>query len=433
MTNAWALASAVVLLVGGLLAGAGPSGLVARQRAIWATSVAALLATAMLLACWLGGDSVANALGIGAEHHYLVLAAAANPIICLLAATLAPLGTHRPHTQRAMLGLGAVGNAFLATDEPVVLAVLWGASVVLALHELSLLPSSGRAVRMFGFYQLVSALSFLAGVILIARGSTTAGQALLLLAIGIRESALPGHGWLPTFFERAPMGIVVCFCLPQLGVYAHLELLHRTLEPWLVQLVARVGAISALYGAFLALGQTNVRRIAAYFTMSQTGLVAFGLENQSLLGWSGAVLAWFVQAIGISSFLLGIAALEARRGSLCLWRSAGDPHQLPRLGVATLLAGLATVGAPLTLGFVAEDLLVQGSVSEHPALGLLLVLVTAQNAITVMRVYFGLFTAGPHRPGEVDLAPREFWTLSLALVVLLLLGLMPGPLVTFIR
>ena len=101
--------------------------------------------------------------------------------------------------------------------------------------------------------------------------------------------------------------------------------------------------------------------------------------------------------------------------------------------MATLLAGLATVGAPLTLGFVAEDLLVQGSVNEHPVLGLLLVVVTALNAITVMRVYFGLFTAGPHHPGEPDLMPREFWALSFALILLLMFGLVPGPLVAFIR
>lgn len=431
MTNFWALATAVLLLLGGFVAGAAPSGRTARTRAIALASVAALLGSTMLLACWWGGDTVATSLGIGAEHHYLVLAAAANPLICLLSVALAPLGSHQPSTFRSMLCLSAVSSAFLATDEPLVLAALWTASVVLALLEVA--QRSVGAARIFAFYQLPGSLSFLAGAVLLARGSTATGAMLVLFGIGIREAAIPGHGWLPSFVEHTPMGVVVCFCLPQLGVYAHLELLHRSLEPALVQAVARVGALSALYGAFLALGQTNVRRIAAYLTMSQTGLVAFGLENHSPIGWSGAVLAWFVQAVGISSFLLSISALEARRGPLRLWQSAGDPHQLPRLGVATLLAGLATVGAPLTLGFVAEDLLVQGSVSEHPVLGLLLVLVTAQNAVTVMRVYFGLFTAGPHRPGELDLGPRELWTLSFALVILLMLGLLPGPLVAFIQ
>jgi len=433
MTNAWALASAGLLLLGALLAGSARSAQAARSRATIAAGAATLLGTIMLFACFFGGDAVGLSLGIGAEHHYLVLAAAANPIICLLASALSPLASHRQHTFRSMLGLGAIGNAFLATTQPLVLAGLWLASVGVACSELFRLGRGSRAGWIFSVYQLPSALLFVIGALLLVRGSTTVAAACLLLGIGIREATLPAHGWLPSFFEDAPLGIVVCFCLPQLGVYAHLELLHRTIDPTLVQLVARVGAISALYGAFLAHGQTSVRRIAAYLTMSQTGLVAFGLENHSPIGWSGAVLAWFVQALGISSFLSCLSALEARRGPLSLGTSAGDPHQLPRLGVATLLAGLATVGAPLTLGFVAEDLLVQGSVTEHPVLGLLLVLVTAQNAITVLRVYFGLFTAGPHRPGEMDLAPREFWTLSLSLLVLLLLGLAPGPLVTFIR
>jgi len=433
MTNVWALVVSVILLVGGLLAGRAQSAPAARTRATWASSLAALIGTGVLVACWFGGDAVGLALGIRAEHHYLVLASAANPIICFLATALVPLQSHRPQAFRGMLALAAIGSAFLATEHPLILAALWAGSAIWTLLELGRTPGAGDASRLFAFYQLPSLVAFVVGAILLTRGSTAAGAILLLIGIGIREAALPAHGWLPTFVEQAPMGLVVCFCLPQLGVYAHLELVHRILDPNLVQLVARVGALSALYGAFLALGPTSVRRIAAYLTMSQTGLVAFGLENHSSIGWSGAVLAWFVQAIGISSFLLALGALEARRGPLRLWVSAGDPHQLPRLGVATLLAGLATVGAPLTLGFVAEDLLVQGSVNEHPVLGLLLVVVTALNAITVMRVYFGLFTAGPHHPGEPDLVPREFWALSFALIVLLMFGLVPGPLVAFIR
>jgi len=433
MTNAWALGSSVLLLIGGLLAGRAGTGPQARLRATWTAGLAALLGTGVLVVCWFGGDAAALSLGIRAEHHYLVLAAAANPIICFLATALVPLEGHPPRTFRGMLGLAAIGSAFLATERPLLLAVLWVASVAWTLLELTRSPRTADAARLFALYQVPSALLFVGGAALLVRGSTALGAGLLLVGIAIREAALPVHGWLPTFVEKAPMGMVVCFCLPQLGVYAHLELLHHVLDPNLVQLVARVGALSALYGAFLALGQTNVRRIAAYLTMSQTGLVAFGLENHSSIGWSGAVLAWFVQAVGVSSFLLALGALEARRGPLRLWETTGDPHQLPRLGVATLLAGLATIGAPLTLGFVAEDLLIQGSVSEHPVLGLLLVIVTAQNAITVLRVYFGLFTSGPHRPGESDLAPREFWALSFALIVLVMFGLVPGPLVAFIH
>ena len=88
--------------------------------------------------------------------------------------------------------------------------------------------------------------------------------------------------------------------------------------------------------------------------------------------------------------------------------------------------GLGSVGFPLTLGFVAEDLLVQGSVQEFPLLSLVLNVATAFNGMNVMRSFFYLFSGVRVHSGEADLTNRESWSLSTVLVVLLLGGLIPG-------
>lgn len=105
---------------------------------------------------------------------------------------------------------------------------------------------------------------------------------------------------------------------------------------------------------------------------------------------------------------------------------AGSFTRTPRMAVAFLFMGFASVGLPLTLGFVAEDLLVQGSVEEFPALGLALIVATALNGVSVMRAFFTLFSGSSKHLGEWDLTLREGGVITVVMAILLLTGLFPG-------
>ncbi|MEZ6037891.1 MAG: proton-conducting transporter membrane subunit [Planctomycetota bacterium] len=97
-----------------------------------------------------------------------------------------------------------------------------------------------------------------------------------------------------------------------------------------------------------------------------------------------------------------LAALEARRGPLSLREAGGSFARTPRMAVAFLFLGFASVALPLTLGFVAEDLLVQGSVDEYPQVGFAVIVATALNGMSVMRC-FTLFSGTRRHRGEHDL------------------------------
>jgi hypothetical protein len=112
----------------------------------------------------------------------------------------------------------------------------------------------------------------------------------------------------------------------------------------------------------------------------------------------GAVAAWFSSGLALAGLAMTMAALEGRRGALLLQRPSGNFRRIPLLASAFLLFGLASVGVPGTLGFVAEDLLVHGSVQVSPLVGLTLIAGTAVNGITVMRSFFALCTGS--REGE---------------------------------
>lgn len=365
-------------------------------------------------------------ISVGDPHRWVPAFSLISCLIGFTAISLSPIRETRPTTFRRILLLISVALLFLSVRNPIGLAVLWGASAVLTWFELRDLKSSPGIARLFAIYHLPSAAAFGLGAVLLTQDYPAAGLVLLLAAIAIREAVIPLHSWFPPFVQCAPMGVVVAFFAPQLGVYAHMELLRGELPHQLAHGVAAFGAATAVVAAALGLAQTNARRALAFLVMSQTGLVAFGLDTSSSVAQVGALLTWQVLGVATAGFAMTLASLEARRGDLSLRHAAGSFTRTPRMAVAFLFMGFASVGLPLTLGFVAEDLLVQGSVEEFPVLAFALILATALNGVSVMRAFFKLFSGSAEHIGEQDLTRREAGTLTVVMATLLLMGLFPG-------
>ncbi len=407
--------------------GSGDAG-IARKRCASVAVVGVLLEAGFLF--------VPNAFPVNANgwmpSGMLAIAPLVTALVALISVGAAALATHDQATFARMMLLFAVAEAFLATDHPLILVPLWAASSGIAWADVRQRCHEHAWHRVFGFYHFTSLAGFAAGAILLWRGvDARAATVALLLGIAIREGIMPVHSWFPRFVEHAPMGIVVAFIAPQLGVYAQLQLLHQSQLGGFPQVVATFGAVTAVAAAMLGVVQVKARRALAYLILSQSGLVAFGLESQSSIGLVGALLNWQVLAIATSGFAMALKALEARRGPMTLATPQGSFSQTPKLGVAFLVLGLASVGFPLTLGFIAEDLLVQGTVEEFPVLGLSLVVATAFNGVTVLRAFFYLFTGTGKTLGEPDLDRREGYLFGFAMTVLLVFGLFPGLLVSF--
>lgn len=407
------------------------SRIAARRIATLGASLSLVLAVGLwAFAQTSAGAATTTLFGLPARvlpHGLFSLAPLTTCAVGVVAVAMAPLSTHSTRTLARVLRVIAVALGFLATRHAVVLAVLWTLSVWITWYELR--ERDSALGRLFAIYQVPSAVLFAAGAILIGSSQSSLGVLLLICGIIIREAVVPVHSWFPRFVERAPMGLVVAFSAPQLGVYAQLELLSAGIPVEMAHRVALFGGVTAVLAAALALVQRDARRALAYLIISQTGLVAFGLENDSPVALSGALLTWQVLALATCGFAMSIAAVFARRGVLWLDQPGGSFARTPRLATAFLILGLSTVGFPLTLGFVAEDLLVQGAVESYPWLAFVLIVATAFNGITVMRCFFNLFSGSREDHGERDLTNRESYALTLVIAMLVLGGLMPKPIV----
>jgi len=250
----------------------------------------------------------------------------------------------------------------------------------------------------------------------------------LMAAILIRCGTVPAHCWITDWFEHASFGIALLFVTPLTGVYAAIRLVLPYAPDWALQGIGLVSLATAVYAAGMALVQNETRRFFAYLFISHASLVLVGLELHSAISLTGALALWIAVMLSLAGFGLTLRALEARFGRLSLAQFHGLYAHSPTLAVCFLMTGLATVGFPGTLGFVAAELLVEGAVHASPLLGLALVVAAAINGIAVVRAYFFLFTGARH-VSTISLAIgwRERFAVLTLTALILGGGLFPQP------
>jgi len=348
----------------------------------------------------------------------------------LVAVALAPMRTHTPSTFVHILVVLATGLAATATGEPLVIVALWAlASAAAWRHLRDRLGSRGPA-RLFALHQVSGITLATLGVTVLAvhdapSWARTLGTAAIVAAVTARLGLLPLHLWVSGLVESAPMGLVVVFLTAPTAPM--LLLADGVPRPGTGLLV--IGAVSALLGSLLGLVQPDARRGLSAVAVSVPGMVMCGLADATPTTVAGAVLAWQVYAVGMAGTLMVLSATEARRGPMTITAAGGSFTRTPKLAVAFLLLGLAVAGFPATLGFVGEDLLVDGARESSSLLMLALIVATAANGATVVRWFFTGYTGRRDHLGEPDLTTRELWAVTAALTALLVGGLAPGGLV----
>jgi NADH-quinone oxidoreductase subunit M len=345
-------------------------------------------------------------------------------------------------TPRAALDRAALRRTALATmvtlatfctESALALVVLWTISVALFLWAL---PAAQRRARRIAAIHLGAAtVAFALGVACLSwPGSLSPalgaiGIWLVVVAALIRKGVFPFHAWVPEVFDHGRLGPAILFSAPQIGAYVTAVLVIPRAPPEALRVVAVLALLTAVYGAALAVVQSDARRACGYLFVSQSALVMAGLDCTSDVGLAGGLTLWLSSAIAFAGLARCVLLLEGRRGRLPLTRFHGGYEHKPELAIAFLLTGLACTGFPGTLGFVGDELLVDGAVEEFPILGFAVVIAGALTGIAVLRMYLALFCGRRQRASHLGLRPREAWGLAALTVLLVAAGLVPGPIV----
>jgi len=259
------------------------------------------------------------------------------------------------------------------------------------------------------------------------------------IAFAIKAPLWPFHTWLPDAAAEAPTGVAVMLVgvLDKVGTFGFLRYCiplfphaAKTFAPYVLALCV----VGVLYGALLAIGQRDMKRMVAYSSVSHFGFIALGVFPFRSQGGAGATLYMVNHAFSTGALFILVGFLATRRGSRLVDDFGGASKVAPWLGAMLLVAGLSALSLPGLSTFVSEFLVLVGTFTAHRWFA-----VVATFGIVLAAVYvlwmIQRVIHGPVREGVEtfrDLNRREAWAIAPVVFVLIALGVYPKPLLDVI-
>jgi NADH-quinone oxidoreductase subunit M len=261
-------------------------------------------------------------------------------------------------------------------------------------------------------------------------------QQILFLAFffgfAIKVPIVPFHTWLPDAHVDAPtpISVILAGVLLKMGSYGFLRISYPLFPDGaqgFAWTMAALGMINIVYGAFVAMAQTDFKRLVAYSSVSHMGFVLLGLSSFSIEGMNGALLQMFNHGIITGALFLLVGVLYDRAHTRDLTAFGGLGATLPVYAGFLTVFSLASLGLPGLSGFVGEFLSLVGTYGVwrwQTMVSVLGIVITAAYMLTVLqRVLMGPLNQKWAR--LPDMRPREVWTLVPLLLLVLLVGLYP--------
>lgn len=314
------------------------------------------------------------------------------------------------------------------------------AFLVTRVGDLALLAGLLLLIRATGTTSLGDAISFLssadaAGALVSAPEAAASGTlatslptlraaALLILTGAAAKSAqLPFSAWLPdAMLGPTPVSALLhSATMVAAGVYLVARLSPLMSATGLLSIIAWVGAATALYGAAAALAQRDLKRLLAYSTMSQLGLMFVALGAGSP---AAAIALLVAQALFKSLLFLAAGAVQEEARTLDLARMGGLARRMPRTALLFAVAALALAGIPVAIALPAKDAVLAAAAGRPPALLAVSLLASALTAAYIARAAVLAFAGEPRSDDARAARDPGGWMLApmLALAALLVLA-----------
>jgi NADH-quinone oxidoreductase subunit M len=331
-----------------------------------------------------------------------------------------------------MIGSFGVGQRQYAAVKFLLYSLLGGLLMLVAVIALYVYSTHGGRPGTFLFTPLTH----------LVLSSTTQKWLFLGFFIGfaIKAPLWPFHTWLPDAATSAQPGAAVLLVgvLDKVGTFGMIRYcleLFPSAAHYFTSLVIVLSVIGVLYGAVVAIGQADMKRLIAYTSVSHMGLITLGIFAMTSQGQTGATLYMVNHGFATGALFIIAGFLVARRRSHMISDYGGVQKVAPVLAGTFLVAGLAGLALPGLSTFVSEFLVLVGTFTRYEAAAVLATLGIILAAIYILWMYQRTMT-GPVRPELADmpdLKGRELWAVAPLIALIIVLGVYPKPILNIIN
>ncbi len=260
------------------------------------------------------------------------------------------------------------------------------------------------------------------------------------IAFAIKAPLWPFHTWLPDAAAEAPTSgaVMLVGVMDKVGTFGFirwtLPLLPAATHTF-APLVLSLAVIGIFYGALLAIGQRDLKRLVSYTSIAHFGFIAIGIFAFTSQGGVGSTLYMVNHGLSTGALFLLVGFLISRRKSSEIGDFGGVHNVAPWLAGAFMLAGLSSLALPGTNSFVSEFLVLVGTFSRYRAFAIVatvgIVLAALYILLVIQRTMHGPLKES--NKGFKDLSGIEAWVIAPVLVLIVVLGVFPKPVIDVIN
>jgi NADH-quinone oxidoreductase subunit M len=260
-----------------------------------------------------------------------------------------------------------------------------------------------------------------------------------LAAFLVKLPVVPLHNWLPDAHTEAPTAgsLILAALLLKTGAYGLLRFivpLFPSAAVTFAPIGMLLGVIGILYGAKLAFAQTDFKRLVAYTSVSHMGFVILGVFSFNEIAYQGVVMQMIAHGISTGALFILVGQLYERIHTRDLNRMGGLWEKAPVMGAMGLIFSMASLGLPGLGNFIAELLILIGAFKASILMSCLACLGLIAATIYSLRIVQKVFLGKRNFDWDInDLNIREKFVTALLVIVIVGLGLFPGPVFNIAR